>query len=84
MVDEGSLNSDCAILKSRLRWELVSEYSYRSQIGRTLERAFVRQPFQAKKFGETVSKVREILENQVGNLLGNISDENTALPHRYA
>lgn len=79
MVDEGALPKDSrlsAILKSRLRWELVSEYSYRSQIGRTLERACCSAAFfETKQFGETVPKVREILENQVGNLRGNISDE---------
>ena len=53
-----------AILKSRLRWELVSEYSTGHKSDGLWKGLVVRQPFfETKQFGETVSKVREILEN---------------------
>jgi DEAD/DEAH box helicase domain-containing protein len=61
------------ILRARLNWEVISEFSFRSQVGRTLEKACCSSAFMDSAIVQSAAiKVRESLENQVGGLKGKL------------
>jgi DEAD/DEAH box helicase domain-containing protein len=63
------------ILAARLRWEIISEFSFRSKVGRTLEKAGCSTAFvEPGLIEKAAARVKDSLENQVGGLKDKVED----------